>query len=115
MTTISIKLPEALAQRLDAAARQRQKTKSGLVRDFIERGLLNEPGGNPSFHDLARTHCGAGSSGLRDLATNPKHLEDHGREQPGIDAGFGLHDIPALRATSYSRPDAARKAMIKHG
>ena len=79
MKTISIKLPEALAQRLDAAARQRQKPKSGLVRDFIERGLLNEPGGSPSFHDLAQTHCGSGNSGLRDLATNPKHLEDYGR------------------------------------
>lgn len=79
MTTISIKLPETLAQRLEAAARQRQKPKSGLVRDFIERGLLNEPGGNPSFHDLARTHCGSGSSGIPDLATNSAHLQDYGR------------------------------------
>jgi hypothetical protein len=79
VTTISIKLPEALAQRLEAAARQRQQPKSGLVRDFIERGLLEGPGGSPSFHDLAKTHYGSGRSGIRDLATNPAHLEDYGR------------------------------------
>jgi hypothetical protein len=79
MTTISIKLPESLAERLEAAARKRQKPKSGLVRDFIERGLLEEPGGRPSFHDLARIHCGSGRSGHRDLATNPAHLLDYGR------------------------------------
>lgn len=79
MTTISIKLPEALAQRLEAAARQRQRPKSGLVRDFIERGLLEKPCGSPSFHDLAQTYCGSGRSGLRDLATNPAHLQDYGR------------------------------------
>ena len=49
------------------------------MRDFIERGLLEERGGSPSFHDLAKTRCGSGRSGIRDLATNPAHLEDYGR------------------------------------
>jgi len=79
MTTISLKLPEALAHRLEAAARLRQKPKSGLVRDFIERGLREESNERTSFHDLARTHCGSGRSGVRDLATNAAHLEGYGR------------------------------------
>jgi hypothetical protein len=79
MTTISLKLPEPVAERLAAEARTRQKPKSALVREFIEIGLSGETGkSRPSFHALAKDKA-ARFRGPRDLATNPKHLEDFGR------------------------------------
>ncbi len=78
MTTISLKLPASLAARLEDQARAHQKPKSALVREFIERGLQNSSGQPPSFHELAKSKCGLGRSGLSDLATHPKHLRDYG-------------------------------------
>ena len=78
MTTISLKLPTSLAARLEDQAKAHQKPKSALVREFIERGLRGASGQAPSFHDLAKSKCGAGRSGLRDLATHKRHLEDYG-------------------------------------
>lgn len=79
MTILSLKLPEAVAERLAEEARARQKPKSALVREFIEAGL-NDPvaGGRPSFHSLAKDKAGR-FRGPRDLASNPKHLEGLGR------------------------------------
>ena len=78
MTTISLKLPTSLAARLEVQARAHQKPKSALVREFIEQGLQNGSSQRPSFHELAKSKCGLGGSGLRDLATHPKHLSGYG-------------------------------------
>lgn len=79
MTTISLKLPLPVAARLNAAARARQKTKSALVREFIESGLDTKSGSNhASFHAQAGDRA-ARFRGPRDLATNPRHLKDFGR------------------------------------
>jgi predicted transcriptional regulator len=79
MTTISLKLPESVAERLAAEARARQTPKSTLVREFIERGLNGDASnGSPSFHALAKDKAGR-FRGPRDLATNPKHMEGFGR------------------------------------
>jgi hypothetical protein len=76
---ISLKLPEPLAERLAAQARARQQPKSALVREFIENGLGRATkGSRPSFHALAKDKA-ASFRGPRDLASNPKHLEDFGR------------------------------------
>lgn len=78
MTTISLKLPRTLADRLEERARSHQKPKSALVREFIERGLQAGSSQRASFHEQANSKCGMGRSGLRDLATNPAHLENFG-------------------------------------
>ena len=79
MTTLSLKLPESVADRLAAEARARQKPKSALVREFIERGLSGETAkGRPSFHALAKDKA-ARFRGPRDMATNPKHMQGFGR------------------------------------
>ncbi|MEP6673069.1 MAG: ribbon-helix-helix protein, CopG family [Chthoniobacter sp.] len=79
MTTLSLKLPEPMADRLAAEARARRKPKSALVREFIERGLTGPSmKGRASFHALAKDKA-ARFRGPRDLATNPKHMEDFGR------------------------------------
>ena len=79
MTTISLKLPEPVAERLAAEARTRQRPKSALVREFIEHGLSGATGkGRLSFHALAKDKAGR-FRGPRDLATAAKHLEGFGR------------------------------------
>jgi predicted transcriptional regulator len=79
MTTLSLKLPESMADRLAAEARTRQKPKSALVREFIERGLSRTTAkGRPSFHALAKDKA-ARFRGPRDLATNLRHMEGFGQ------------------------------------
>ena len=79
MTTISLKLPEPVAERLAAEARLRRKPKSALVREFIERGLSSGAAdGRPSFYALAKDKAGR-FRGPRDLSTNPKYIEGYGR------------------------------------
>ncbi len=80
MKTLSLKLPDALAAKLAAAARKRQATKSVLVREALEAYLSN--GGRPqpgSFLDLAGDLIGSLDSGQGDLSHNPKHMKDFGR------------------------------------
>jgi len=80
MTTISLKLPEALISRLEAEARSRKKSKSAIIRDYLEQGLNGDPRSKrPSFYELAQDLCGAGHSGESDLATNPEHMEGFGK------------------------------------
>lgn len=79
MTTISSKLPVTLAAWLEDQAKAHQKPKSALVREFIERGLRGASGKATSFHDLAKSKCGTGRSGLRDLPTHTRHLDDYGK------------------------------------
>ena len=79
MTTISLKLPEPVAERLAAEARLRRKPKSALVREFIERGLSGGAAdGKPSFYALSKDKSGR-FRGPRDLSTNPKYMEGYGR------------------------------------
>jgi len=80
MTTISLKLPEALVARLEAEARSRQKSKSAIIRDYLEQGLNGvQRGKRPSFYERVQDLCGVGHSGVPDLATNPKHMEGIGK------------------------------------
>ena len=79
MTTISLKLPETLARRLEAQAQARKVTRSELVRECLERVLVKgERGTEATFHELARDLCGS-FRGPCDLASNPKHLDGLGR------------------------------------
>jgi len=80
MTTLSLKLPEALVARLEAEARNRQTSKSAVIREYLEQGLNGtQRGKRPSFYDLAQDLYGTGRSGVPDLATNPKHLQGFGK------------------------------------
>lgn len=80
MKTLSLKLPDALAAKLAAAARKRQASKSVLVREALEAYLSNGGRAQPgSFLDLAGDLVGCVDSGVSDLAHNPKHMEGFGR------------------------------------
>lgn len=79
MTTISLKVPETLAMRLEDAARQRGVSKSVLIRSALEVYLqtdgVEEPGSALSQAvDLAGV-----LSGPQDLSANEDYLRNFGR------------------------------------
>ncbi len=91
MTTISLELPEQLLSRLEKESRTRRKTKTSLVRECLEKQLPERapsadlpklPPGE-SFYDKAlpilKKAWARRGRGARDLATNPKYMEDFGK------------------------------------
>jgi len=80
MTTMTLKLPEILATRIAQEAKRRRHSKSAVVRQCIEHAFAAPAPTTPrSFHDLASKICGAGSKGIKDLSTNPTHMDGFGR------------------------------------
>ena len=80
MTTFSLKLDEKLAASLAAEARMRRTTRSELCRRAIA-GLLRQSGkSKPTLFQQTQDLSGAGSSGLRDLSSNPRHLVGFGQK-----------------------------------
>jgi hypothetical protein len=78
--TISLKLPEDLLAQLNSEAKARRVTKSRLVRESLENALHNpSPARAASCYDLARDLAGAVKGLPKDLADNPKYMEDLGR------------------------------------
>lgn len=82
MKTMTFKVPDELAVRLEKRARRLGVSKSELVRESIERELERDNGAveeEPSMYDLVKDDLGCVDSGVTDLATNPKHMEGFGR------------------------------------
>ena len=79
MKTITVKLPQALAERLGRAVVRRRSTWSALVREAIEAQLADAPGPiDGSCFDLAPDLAGS-VEGPSDLSTNRARLEGYGR------------------------------------
>ncbi len=78
MDGISVKLPTPLGNALAAEARRRNVTQSTIVREALERCLLDRADGDsgPSCADLVLDLAGSVKSGRRDLATNKALLQD---------------------------------------
>ncbi len=77
MKTISVKLPEPVANWLVRRAKETKRTRSAIVRDALER----ERSGNglpKSCRDLLGELEGF-FDGPPDLSTNPKHMEGFGQ------------------------------------
>ena len=80
VNTISLKLPDRLLERLEAASRARGTTKSSVVRECLEQSLEARPrNGKATCYDLAGDLAGSLKGLPRDLATNPKYLEGFGQ------------------------------------
>lgn len=75
MKTISVKLPDELAQWLSRRARALNRPQSDLVREALVR--VSEGADGVSCHDLFSDVCGV-IDGPKDLSTNPKHLAGFG-------------------------------------
>jgi hypothetical protein len=79
VTTISLKIPDDLASRLDATARAKHTSRSALFRQALEEKLEAMASENPpSLLDQSADLCGCGASGIGDLASNADHLEGFG-------------------------------------
>ena len=79
MTTVSLKLPDRLAVRLAATARQESMSKSALIRDALESYLRsNEAVRKDSALSRAADVRGM-LSGPKDLSVNKKYLQNYGR------------------------------------
>lgn len=85
MQRTTIDLPDDLYRRAKATAAMRGKK----LKDLVQEGLLHvldhpqdESAGSasPTLYDLMESACGIISSGIRDLATNPKHMQGFGRD-----------------------------------
>jgi predicted transcriptional regulator len=81
MKTMTVKLPDELAVRLEKRAKRLGVSKSALLRESLERefrrNLVVEE--EPSAYDLMKDGFGCVKSGVGDLSTNPKHMEGFGR------------------------------------
>lgn len=78
MVTLTVKIPEALATKLEALMRQRGQRRSEIVREAIER-MVDEPERvEGSVFDLVSDLKGAAGEGPKDLSTNPKYLRGFG-------------------------------------
>lgn len=78
MVTLTIKLPEALAAKLEALVRRRGQRRSEIVREAIERAVTEPEHIEGSVFDLVSDLKGAAGRGPKDLATNPKYLRGFG-------------------------------------
>jgi hypothetical protein len=78
MTTLSIKMPVELKLKVESAARFAGKSVSAVVRDSLTLTVRRSGPRKPSLYERTRDLCGAGDSGVADLATNPEHMKGFG-------------------------------------
>ncbi len=82
MNTLTIKIPEQLENQIAAASAQEHISKSALVRRALESYLAQRKATAPfvSALDRAGDLVGCFEGGPRDLASNPAHLADFGKD-----------------------------------
>ena len=78
MKTISIKVPQALAARIEEAAEATGRSKSDLLRDAIEQYLLRGALSTARSISSEATDLSGCLEGPDDLSFNPRHLEGYG-------------------------------------
>lgn len=79
MKTTSLKLPEALDEKLYAIAQKRGGSKSAVVREALEAYLRNEKGVMPgSCLEMAKDLIGI-VKGPRDLSFHKRHMKGFGK------------------------------------
>jgi predicted transcriptional regulator len=78
MTSLTIKLPTDLKNRVEHEARLAGKSVSAVVRDAL-LARSAPAAAESSLFERTRDLCGAGDSGVADLATHTRHLADFGR------------------------------------
>jgi Arc/MetJ-type ribon-helix-helix transcriptional regulator len=80
MRTVTLKLPEGLATRLNAAVRRRSTTRSALIREALEAHLgSSAEAARGSCLELASDLIGSLGRLPRDLSSNRRHLKGYGR------------------------------------
>ena len=79
---ITIRIPEALGQRLASRSRMKGQTESELVREALEN-YLGQSKEERSAYELAQEAglIGSVKRAPRDLSTNRRHLEGFGKQK----------------------------------
>ena len=79
MKTMSLKLTEALDEKLSAVAQRRGASKSALVREALEAYIQNEKGIRPgSCLEMAKDLMGI-VEGPADLSFHKRHMKGFGK------------------------------------
>jgi hypothetical protein len=78
MKTISLKMPEALFEKLDSTARERGESKSALLRELVQMTVAAKKDGDGSCLDLAKDLAGC-VKGEKDLSFNKKRMNGYGK------------------------------------
>ena len=84
---ITIRVPQALGQRLRRRSRLKGQAESELVREALENYLGQSSGERPAYElaeEAGLIGCvrrGAGSP-AKHLSTNPRHFEGFGKDKP---------------------------------
>jgi hypothetical protein len=78
MTTMTVKMPDDLKLRVEAKARLSGKSVSAVVRESLRKTMRKIGPGKSSLYERTKDLCGAGDSGIADLATNPAHMKGFG-------------------------------------
>ncbi len=74
--TISLKIDPNLYEWLEKQSKRLGRSKSAITRDALETSRHKKDA--PSCHDLMQDVCGSVRSGVKDLATNKKHMKGFG-------------------------------------
>lgn len=78
MATLTCKLPNDLAERLDAEATRQRRSKSAILRDALEQSLATSESPRMAI-DYVRDLFASVMDGPSDLATNPEYMRDFGK------------------------------------
>ena len=80
MKTLTVKVPEELLARLDAASKRVAVGRSTLVRKALQRFLEGDAHNKaPKFTELAGDLIGCVKNGPRDLSYNPRYMKGFGK------------------------------------
>ena len=81
MTTLTVKIPDALERGITLAARRERVTKSELVRRAMAK-YIAQTGEDQKYQsalDLAGDLIGSVRDSPADLATNPRYMDEYGK------------------------------------
>lgn len=80
MTTVTLKMPKALASKLGVAAAKRQTSRSALIRSAVLKYIDDDQPDSttPTAYDLVREFSGT-VEGPCDLSSNPSHMQGYGK------------------------------------
>jgi predicted DNA-binding protein len=79
MKMLVVRLDNDLDAELTRLANRLGRTKSAFIREMIRRDLSSQSALKSSAYELMLGGVGSIRSGLKDLASNRKHLEGFGR------------------------------------
>lgn len=85
MKTITVKVHEALDEKLVRTASAEGISKGELLRRSVDFYFASNPVPSkskkrPTLHDRLKKYIPKKGSGVSDLATNPKYMEGYGRD-----------------------------------